>query len=208
MAGSQVDMSNEFRIALPHDRFLSPFSEGDEAALIRHLASRDVYKTTLNIPHPYTEADAYFWIRKRRETALRQGIESSFAIRQPNGELIGALGADEVETKPRQIAFESSDANRIASFKSHRTEIGYWLAPPFWGQGIMTSAVKAFVTYAFDEFELTRLTAHVFATNLASARVLEKNGFTLEGVLRQHFLKDGQLLDARVYGLLKEEFRR
>jgi RimJ/RimL family protein N-acetyltransferase len=46
----------------------------------------------------------------------------------------------------------------------------------------------------------------VFAENLASARVLEKNSFKLEGKLRQHFLKDGRLLDALSYGLLKEDW--
>jgi ribosomal-protein-alanine N-acetyltransferase len=69
----------------------------------------------------------------------------------------------------------------------------------------MTDAVKTYVHYAFAELELLRLTAHVFAFNLASARVLEKNGFKLEGHLRKHFCKDGNLIDANLYGLLKED---
>ena len=196
-------MTNRFRIPLANNRFLSSIREGDEAALLKYLASKDVYLTTLNIPHPYTEADAYFWIRKRQENTDRLGIESTFAIREPDGELIGAVGADEIDAKPRELDIHISYSNWSPTFRSHRAEIGYWLARPFWGQGIMTDAVGAFAKYAFEHFELERLTAHVFAENVASARVLEKNGFELEGTLRQHFLKDGRLLDARVYGLLK-----
>ena len=69
----------------------------------------------------------------------------------------------------------------------------------------MTDAVRAYVHYAFHELNLTRLTARTFDFNLASARVLEKNGFKLEGRLRKHLLKDGKLIDARFYGRLKED---
>ncbi|MGH9880451.1 MAG: GNAT family N-acetyltransferase, partial [Pyrinomonadaceae bacterium] len=89
--------------------------------------------------------------------------------------------------------------------RAHRVEFGYWLARPYWGQGIMTDAVRVFVRYAFSELGLLRLTAHVFESNIASARVLEKNGFKLEGHLREHFIKDGKLIDVRFYGLLKED---
>ena len=198
-------MTYEFRIPLQQDRFLSGFREGDEAALLKHLASKDVYLTTLNIPHPYTEADAYFWIRKRKETTDGRGVESTFAIRQPDGELIGAVGADEIDARPLGLDLDSSQPNWSPTFRSHRAEIGYWLARPFWGQGIMTDAVGVFTRYAFEQFDLQRLTAHVFVHNIGSARVLEKNGFRREGELRHHFLKDGQLLDARIYGLLRVE---
>jgi len=104
------------------------------------------------------------------------------------GKLIGVVGADSLELG-----------------MSHRAEIGYWIARQYWGQGIMTDAVRTYVRYAFAELGVTRLTAHVFDFNSASARVLEKNGFVLEGTLRKHFLKDGRLIDARLYGLLKDE---
>jgi ribosomal-protein-alanine N-acetyltransferase len=167
---------------------LSGIRQEDKAALLEHLQSRDVYATTLNIPHPYLETDADWWIQRRIERTQRLGIEVSFAIRAAQDKLIGVVSADSLE-----------------SGTSHTAEIGYWLARPFWGQGIMTDAVKAYVEYAFDELQLLRLTAHVLESNIGSARVLEKNGFKLEGNLRKHFRKDGQLLDARFYGLLKED---
>jgi ribosomal-protein-alanine N-acetyltransferase len=87
--------------------------------------------------------------------------------------------------------------------KSHQCEIGYWLATPFWGRGIMTAVVRRMCEFAFDDLGQQKLTAHVSSHNPASARVLEKCGFEQEGFLRRHFLKDGQFVDVRLFGLLK-----
>ncbi|MDQ6651537.1 MAG: GNAT family N-acetyltransferase [Acidobacteriota bacterium] len=140
---------------------------------------------------PYSETDADWWIQKRIEHTKLLGKEATFAIRAAQDNLIGVVGADGLELGNTHSA--------------HRAEIGYWLARPFWSQGIMTDVVRAYVEYAFGELPLLRLTAHVLEFNAGSARVLEKNGFQLEGSLRQHFRKDGQFLDARFYGLLKKD---
>jgi ribosomal-protein-alanine N-acetyltransferase len=178
----------ELRIKVRDGIYLSAIRQTDKPALLEHLHSKDVYKTTLNIPHPYLEAHADSWIQKRIEQTERLGIEVCFAIRDAKARLIGVVSADSLEPGT-----------------THRAEIGYWLARPFWGQGIMTDAVRTYVRYAFDELGLLKLTAHTFEFNAGSARVLEKNGFKLEGRLRKHFRKDGDLLDARFYGLLKED---
>lgn len=178
----------QLNISVREGVHLSGIQQTDKPALLEHLDSKDVYNSTLNIPHPYTEADADWWIHKRIEHTKRIGQEVSFAIRDDEAKLIGIVSAD---------SFEPGT--------SHRAEIGYWLARACWGKGIMTDAVRAYVRYAFDELQLLRLTAHVFEFNVGSARVLEKNGFKLEGRLRKHIRKDGQLLDGRFYGLLKEE---
>ena len=81
--------------------------------------------------------------------------------------------------------------------------VGYWLAKPLWGRGIMTAVVQRLCQHAFEEFGLVKITAHVFSHNTASARALEKCGFQEEGFLRKHFLKDGRFLDARLLALLK-----
>ena len=87
--------------------------------------------------------------------------------------------------------------------KSHRAEVGYWLAKTFWGRGIMSAVVRRVCQHAFDEFALVKIIAHVVTHNPASARVLEKCGFQQEGFLRKHFCKDGKLIDVRLFGLLK-----
>lgn len=69
----------------------------------------------------------------------------------------------------------------------------------------MTAVVGRLSEFAFSEFGLVKITAHVFANNSASARVLVKCGFEQEGYLRKHYLKECKFLDARSYGLLKNE---
>ena len=167
---------------------LSGVRETDAPALLEHLNSRDVYNTTMNIPYPYLESDADWWISTRIAHAKELGKEATFAIRDDAAKLIGVVGADSL---------------KLGS--NHSAEIGYWLTRAYWGQGIMTDVVETYVGYAFDELKLLRLTAHVFDFNAPSARLLEKNGFKLEGRLRKHFRKDGALLDALYYGLLKED---
>lgn len=179
--------TKDLKIPLRDGFYLSGLLLTDKPALLEHLSSKDVYNTTLNIPHPYTEAHADSWLKKRI-SHNQQVKEVSLAIRDVNAKLIGVVSADNLELGA-----------------THKAEIGYWLARPYWGQGIMTDAVKAYVNYAFEELRLLKLVAHVFELNIASAQVLEKSGFKLEGRLRKHFRKDGKLLDARIYGLLKED---
>jgi RimJ/RimL family protein N-acetyltransferase len=181
---------NQLKINVREGIYLSPVTLADKPALLEHLRTREIHDTTLTIPYPYSKADADWWIKKRIEQARKQGKELTFAMRDA-GKLIGVVGADNLE----------------AGTAAHRAEVGYWLAKPYWGQGLTTDAVRAFVSYAFTELQVLRLTAQVFEFNIASARVLEKNGFTLEGRLRKHLCKDGQLIDVRFYGLLKDELQ-
>ena len=67
----------------------------------------------------------------------------------------------------------------------------------------MTDVVEAACQFAFENWKLVRITAHVFDHNTASVRVLEKCGFQLEGVLRQHHLKEGRPIDSKLYALVR-----
>ncbi len=67
----------------------------------------------------------------------------------------------------------------------------------------MTEAVRRATSYAFATLEIERIEAHVFSSNPRSGRVLEKNGYTLEGRLRHSVFKDGQLLDSLLYSRLR-----
>jgi RimJ/RimL family protein N-acetyltransferase len=167
---------------------LSPVEPRDEEALVTHLQERAISRNTLSIPYPYTESDAEAWIEERIRHREEQPAETTFAVRAPDGTLIGAVGAGSFD---------------IGS--SHRTNIGYWLAKPYWNRGIMTEAVDRFVDYAFAELEVMRLTAEVFAGNEASGRVLRKVGFTQEGRLRRHRENDGDLVDVLYFGLLQTD---
>ena len=168
--------------------YLSSVQPNDKFALLKHFEAKEISDATLNIPYPYSEADADRWINRRIEISRSQAKEVTFAIRQDDGEMVGAVGSGSFEVGT-----------------SHRAGIGYWLARPYWGRGVMTDAVRAYVRYAFNELGLLRLTAHVYTFNVGSARVLEKNGFKLEGLLRKHYLKGEALHDAYYFGLLRED---
>lgn len=174
------------RIVVNDQVHLSEFRSSDKAALIQHLNDRDIYDRTLRIPFPYTDAAADEWLALVAKITEQQGRPVHFAIRSADDALIGGCGFDGFQVG-----------------KSYRAEVGYWLAKPLWGRGIMTSVVQRLCRHAFDEFGLVKIAAHVFAHNPASARVLEKCDFQQEGFLHKHFLKDGQFLDARLFGLLR-----
>jgi RimJ/RimL family protein N-acetyltransferase len=165
---------------------LSEFRSSDKGALIAHLNDREIYNRMLRIPFPYTDGSADEWLALVAKITQQQGRPVQWAIRSADDALIGGCGFGGFQVG-----------------KSHRAEVGYWLANPFWGRGIMTAVVQRLCRHAFEEFGLAKITAHIFPHNPASARVLEKCGFQEEGFLRRHFLKEGQFLDARLFGLLR-----
>jgi RimJ/RimL family protein N-acetyltransferase len=165
---------------------LTEVRPADKAALVEHLNDRAIYDRTLRIPYPYTEADAEAWLTRAARATEEQGQPVTWAIRDRQGHLVGGLGFTEFQLG-----------------KSHRAEIGYWLARPYWGRGVMTAAVRTACGHAFGEWGLLKIVAHVRPHNHVSARVLEKNGFVQEGYLRKHFRKDGQYLDARFFALIR-----
>jgi RimJ/RimL family protein N-acetyltransferase len=158
----------------------------DKAAYLEHLKAKEIYDNTLRIPFPYTEGDADEWLALMEKANQEQPQPFQWAIRNTEDYLIGGIGFED-----------------FAIGKDHRTEIGYWLAKPYWGGGIMTAIVPVACDFAFSNWELIKLTAHVFAFNPASARVLEKCGFVLEGYLKKHFVKDGSYVDVKMYALVK-----
>jgi RimJ/RimL family protein N-acetyltransferase len=81
--------------------------------------------------------------------------------------------------------------------------MGYWLAEEYWGRGIMTGAVKQVIEYGFQTFDITRIFARPFSTNLASQRVLEKAGMKLEARFEKTLFKNGRFMDELVYSVLK-----
>jgi [ribosomal protein S5]-alanine N-acetyltransferase len=83
--------------------------------------------------------------------------------------------------------------------------VGYWVGESVWGKGLATSALRQFVQWGFEEFGLRRFFATTMVDNLASRRVLEKVGFQLEGILRQHVVKEGVVHNQAYYGLIRSE---
>jgi RimJ/RimL family protein N-acetyltransferase len=154
----------------------------DAAVLPKHASNRRVWLGLRDrFPHPYTLDDANEFL----SVATAEQPARNFCI-EVSGEAAGGI----------RIRV-GSDVHR------HVGELGYWLGEEFWGHGVMSEAVGAFTDYCFENFALHRLYAELYANNPASARVLEKNGFALEGRLRKNVLKDGQILDSLLYGRTK-----
>lgn len=89
---------------------------------------------------------------------------------------------------------------------SARAELGYVLGRAHWGTGLMHEAMRGFVGFAFGTLGLRRLEASVDPRNVASARLLERVGFVREGLLRQRWTTKGELCDAALYGLLRDDW--
>ncbi len=167
---------------------LRPFNISD-AKRVQELASaREVARTTLMIPHPYEDGLAEEWI-KGHAGKFEKKQETVFAVVQKQTSVvIGSVGLMRGRISP------------------HVGEMGYWVGHPYWNQGYCTEAAAALLSFGFDAFELTRITAHHFGSNRASGRVMEKIGMKQEGTLRGQIIKWGNVEDLVVYGILKEEF--
>lgn len=153
----------------------------DVEILQRYANNRNIWLNLRDVfPHPYTIDDARWWI----EHTSQENPERSFAIASVE-EPIGGIG----------LVF-GDDVHRYSA------ELGYWLAEPYWGRGIMTGAVNAMIEYAIKKLPLNRIYAEPFASNLASICVLEKAEFQREGLLRASVVKNGEILDQILYARL------
>lgn len=83
-------------------------------------------------------------------------------------------------------------------------ELGYWLAEEYWGKGFMTSVAREFCKFVFENYDINRIDAGIFADNIGSRRVLEKIGFEFEGLHKKKVYKDGKFMDEEVYALIKK----
>lgn len=171
------------QLALPTG-VLRSWRDDDAPALAEHANNLNVWRTLRDhMPHPYALADAEEYLRKLKH----QQPELSLCI-DIDGRAVGGIGLHPGE-----------DVHRLTA------ELGYWLAEPFWGRGIMPAAVNAIVAHGFAVLPLVRIEAYVFVNNPASARVLEKSGFTFEGRLARNVIKEGRILDSLVYSRLRDD---
>lgn len=94
--------------------------------------------------------------------------------------------------------------NEFDNYNNTKVKISYWIAKPYRSKGYATRALKIVTDYIFqNEKNIVRIRANVRTYNKASARVLEKCGYKLEGVLRKNAIKNGILLSNYVYAKLR-----
>ena len=149
---------------------------------------------------------------KKVQDNLRDGLPYPYT-EQDGKEFISAmLSADENKTFAFAIIVDDMVIGSIGIFRQdniHRqtAELGYYIAEEYWGKGIMTEAVKQICEYVFANSDIIRIYAEPFAYNIASCRALEKAGFQYEGTLRSNAVKNGKVIDMKMYSLLKEEIK-
>lgn len=162
---------------------LRPWRRADAESVAVHANDREVWRNMRDrFPHPYSLKDAKEWLA----FVATVPPATNFAI-DVDGDAVGG------------ISFEPLvDVFRIGA------ELGYWLGKAHWNRGIVSEAVQAVTTHLFAHFEFERVQASVFSWNPASAKVLEKAGYTLEATNRRAMIKEGVVGDRWLYVKLRE----
>jgi RimJ/RimL family protein N-acetyltransferase len=161
---------------------LRPWNENDVESLVKyanniHISSR----LTNKFPHPYTTEHARWFIQFANANEPKHVMAIDI-----EGEACGGIGVhpqDDIQCK--------------------NAELGYWLGEPFWNQGVITTAILQMIDYGFNSFDINRIFARPFGSNIASQKVLEKTGFTLEAKLEKTLFKNDVYEDELIYGIRK-----
>lgn len=175
----------EMSFHIPRDGLkvvLRPWRDEDLEDLAQHANNANIAKfMTDGFPFPYTkEHGANFLERVQKFTPSR-----FFAI-EVNNRAIGGIGIHPQEDIMRMNA-----------------ELGYWLSEEYWGNGIITEAIKQIVQYGFTNFAIDRIFARPFGSNKASQKVLEKSGFKFEAIFHKAIIKNGNREDELIYAIRK-----
>lgn len=162
---------------------LRPWTLNDVDSLARFGNNpRIAANMTDQFPSPYTPEKARAFI----EYATGNTPPNILAI-EVDGQAAGGIG----------IHLQSDIYRKNA-------ELGYWLAEPYWGQGIMSRAIAQMVEYAFKNWDINRIFARPYGTNIGSRRALEKAGFILEARFEKTIFKNGEYQDELVYAIRRE----
>jgi len=157
---------------------IRPWKPEDAGALANICNNRKIWLNVRDrFPHPYTVANAVEWIKFTNEQKPLQNMAIIYTNR-----IAGSVGV-----MPKEDVYRKS------------IEIGYFLGEAFWGKGIATQAVGQILEYIKVNFDVIRVYAEVFNHNKASMKVLEKNGFHLEGIREKAVIKNNLILDDYVW---------
>lgn len=151
--------------------------------LIRICNGVDRTYLTNRIPRPYTEKDAAWYLGMIAEHDGRDGLWRAICV---DGIVCGNISIEKKE-----------------DVYGKDCEIGYMLLDDYKGKGVMTEAVKQMCVLAFEKMDIIRITGLADSPNAASRRVLEKNGFQFEGLMKNAVCKDGKIYDLAFFGKLK-----
>jgi ribosomal-protein-alanine N-acetyltransferase len=158
---------------------LREWRRGDIEMLVKLANNKNIADNLRDrFPYPYTLKDAEEWLilNEVKKPATNFAIEA-------DGNLTGGCGL-----------MMKDDVYRYSA------EVGYWIAEQYWGKGIATKAIQLLLEKTLPFFpELVRVYAEVFEHNKASMRVLEKNGFHLEGIRKKAVIKNNFIMNDHIW---------
>ncbi|MFU1792829.1 GNAT family N-acetyltransferase [Paenibacillus azoreducens] len=177
-------MNQEFPIIVTERLILREVATGDAHDMFKYLSDEDVVKHIGLAPFQ-TIKDAWDeinWYNSIIEegTGIRWGITLKDV-----GEIIGSCGFLNMVTK------------------HHRAEVGFELSKDYWGKGIASEALEAVIKFGFNHYQLERIEALIEPANLPSQKLVERQGFTREGLLRHYEYTCGKFDDLYLYSILK-----
>lgn len=168
---------------------LRPLTLADAPAIQRLARDRAIADTMISLPHPYPEGEAENYITRRITDQERHSV--AFAIESKLEKLVSGV-------------IEIRDIDREHSV----AELSFWLGIEAWGRGYMSEALPSVLRFGFDDLHLNRLHAYHMVRNPASGKVLKKNGFIQEGVLRQRVRKWEVFEDVVLLAILIQDWKR
>ncbi len=163
---------------------LRPWSMDDLPSLVKYAKNFKIAQNMMDgFPHPYNQESGKSFLQ------LVEKTKDLILCIEIDGEAAGSTGIHLKKDIYRKNA-----------------EIGYWIAEPYWGQGIISRVIPEMVDRAFGQFHIERVYAGVFGRNIASQRALQKNGFTLDAKLERTIYKNDQFEDEHIYAVRKDEW--
>lgn len=167
---------------------IRPYRSNDAKELQRVLNSKGIYETTYAIPKISSMDRVRRWIEFVQQEMLA-GMSYEFAmIDDLTGEYVGNCGIINLN----KDMFSGS--------------ITYFIDPGRWNKGYASEATEAMVKFGFEKLGLERISGTCMSKNPSSRRVMEKNGFKLEGIAKKELYKDGEFIDVDHLAILKEEY--
>ncbi|MFG1520111.1 MAG: GNAT family N-acetyltransferase [Thermoplasmataceae archaeon] len=169
-------------IKFGHLELSNNLTRDDSTEIARCANDYEIYRNigSHSFPFPYRESDAIDFIEKTRESG-KEIFAIDFKILY-DGIFTGVIGLSDVDT-----------LNRSA-------HVGYWISKEYRNKGIMTAALSMVINYSRDTLRLNRLHTKVLEYNPASLKVLIKNGFSIEGFLRDSYIFEQKLYSEFILG--------
>ncbi|MGB5435185.1 MAG: GNAT family N-acetyltransferase [Maribacter sp.] len=148
--------------------------------IVAYAGNIKIVENTRSMPHPYYEEDAIAWINMAN-SGFKAKDNYMFAIRFCDTlSFIGGIGL-------------------TIDLENNRAELGYWLAEDYWNMGLTTEAVKAILKFGFENLNLNKIFAVYLTSNVASGRVMIKNGMVKEAEFKDHDIKRGHTVEDNMY---------